>query len=97
MAAQLQNERGERCGMWSWMDEVIPQVLTKRGDKAGEIVVTPSAFPLPGNGWTAPAAISRDHGVPYLESWKAAFAARPKFIQIHQWNEFAGQDKRRAQ
>jgi hypothetical protein len=47
---------------------------------------------LLGNGWKAPTAIARDHGVPYLESWKAAFAARPKFIQVHQWNEFAGQE-----
>ncbi|MGH7193804.1 MAG: hypothetical protein ACREJM_09765, partial [Candidatus Saccharimonadales bacterium] len=33
----------------------------------------------------------RDHGAPYIESWKVAFEARPKFIQVHQWNEFAGQ------
>jgi len=92
MATQLQAEHGERCGMWSWMDGVIPQVLTKRGDEAEEIVVTPASFQLPGNGWTARTAISRDHGVPYLESWKAAFKARPKFIQIHQWNEFSGQE-----
>jgi hypothetical protein len=92
MGTQLQDEHGERCGMWSWMDGVIPQVLTKHDGKAEEIVVTPSAFTLPGNGWTAPTAIARDHGVPYLESWKAAFAARPKFIQIHQWNEFSGQE-----
>jgi len=92
MGTQLQDEHGERCGMWSWMDGVIPQVLTKRDGKAEEIVVTPASFVLPGNGWTAPTAIARDHGVPYLESWKAAFAARPRFIQIHQWNEFAGQE-----
>jgi hypothetical protein len=43
-------------------------------------------------GWLAPTAISRDHGAPYIESWRVAFEARPKFIQIHQWNEFAGQE-----
>ncbi len=91
MATQLQDEHGEGCGMWSWMDGVIPQVLTKRNGKAEELVVTPSSFKLPGNGWTAPTAIPRDHGVPYLESWRAAFAERPRYIQIHQWNEFTGQ------
>jgi hypothetical protein len=90
MASQLQDNHSERCGFWSWMDGVIPQVLTNRDGKAEEIVVTPSSFMLLGNGWKAPTAIARDHGVPYLESWKAAFATRPKFIQIHQWNEFAG-------
>jgi hypothetical protein len=92
MASQLQDNHSERCGFWSWMDGVIPQVLTNRDGKAEEIVVTPSSFKFPNNGgWTAPSAIARDHGVPYLESWKAAFAARPKFIQVHQWNEFSGQ------
>jgi hypothetical protein len=90
MGSQLQNSHADQCGMWSWMDGVIPQVLTRRDGEPEEIVVTPAAFQLPGQGWTAPTAIARDHGVPYLESWKAAFAARPKYIQIHQWNEFAG-------
>ena len=35
--------------------------------------------------------VARDHGAPYLESWKIAFENRPRVIQIHQWNEFAGQ------
>jgi hypothetical protein len=93
MASQLQDNHAERCGMWSWMDGVIPQILTRRNGKAEEIVVTPSSFQLPGKGWTGGSAIARDHGVPYLQSWKAAFTARPKFIQIHQWNEFAGQQE----
>jgi len=93
MASQLQDNHSERCGFWSWMDGVIPQILTRRNGNAEEIVVTPSSFKLPDNGgWAAPSAIARDHGVPYLESWKAAFASRPKFIQVHQWNEFAGQE-----
>jgi hypothetical protein len=92
MATQLQDNHAEQCGMWSWMDGVIPQIVTRHEGKPEEIVVTPSAFRFPGQGWTAPSAIARDHGVPYLESWKAAFVHRPKFIQVHQWNEFAGQE-----
>jgi len=74
------------------MDGVIPQILTRRDGMPEEIVVTPSAFKFPGKGWTDPSAIARDHGVPYIESWRAAFDSRPRFIQIHQWNEFAGQE-----
>jgi hypothetical protein len=44
-----------------------------------------------GNHWLDPRAVGRDHGAPYLESWKVAFENRPKFIQIHQWNEYAEQ------
>lgn len=93
MSTQLQDNRAERCGMWSWMDGTIPQVLTRHDGKAEDLVVTPSSFQLPGigTGWTAPSAIARDHGVHYLESWNAAFLYRPIFVQIHQWNEFSGQ------
>jgi hypothetical protein len=91
MASQLQDNHAEQCGMWSWMDGVIPQVLTRQDGQPEDIVVTPSSFRMPRAGWAAPSAIARDHGVPYIESWKAAFLYRPKFIQVHQWNEFAGQ------
>jgi hypothetical protein len=77
MATQLQDNHAEQCGMWSWMDGVIPQILTRRNGAPEEIVVTPSSFRFPGKGWTDPSSTARDHGVPYLESWKAAFAFRP--------------------
>lgn len=91
MASQLQANHADRCGMWSWMDGNIQQVVTKHDGKSEEVVVTPSCFQLEGKGWRHPSATGRDHGAPYIESWKVAFEARPKFIQVHQWNEFAGQ------
>jgi hypothetical protein len=97
MGTQLQDNHGEQCGMWSWMDGTIRQVVTRRDGKAEETIVTPSCFtmhPTKGNvsgGWTDPSATGRDHGAPYIESWKVALENHPKFIQIHQWNEFAGQ------
>ena len=91
MASQLQYNHAERCGMWSWMDGNVQQVVTNNNGKAEEVVVTPACFQLPSKGWRHPSATGRDHGAPYLESWKIAFESRPKFIQIHQWNEFAGQ------
>lgn len=89
MASQLQINHAENCGMWSWMDGSIRQLVTYRDGKPEETVVTPSCFAA--GGWLAPTAVGRDHGAPYIQSWKVAFQARPKFIQIHQWNEFAGQ------
>jgi len=72
------------------MDGTIRQIVTRNNGIAEETVVTPSCFEFPGKGWKHPTATGRDHGAPYLESWKVAFESRPKFIQIHQWNEFAG-------
>jgi hypothetical protein len=92
MASQLQVDRAAECGMWSWMDGTIRQVVTYNSGAAEETVVTPSAFPIP-DGWLDPRTTGRDHGAPYLESWQVAFESHPKFIQIHQWNEFAGQPK----
>jgi hypothetical protein len=90
MGSQLQVTHVENCGFWSWMDGTIRQLVTRSEGNFEETVVTPSCFPL-GHGWLDPKATGRDHGAPYLESWEVAFETHPKFIQIHQWNEFAGQ------
>ncbi len=90
MGSQLQDNHAERCGMWSWMDGPIRQVVTHHRGIPEETVVTPASFFFPGKGWLHPTATGRDHGSPYLQSWKVAFESKPKFIQIHQWNEFAG-------
>lgn len=90
MGSQLQSTHVETCGFWSWMDGTIRQLVTSRDGDFEETVVTPSCFPIP-KGWLDPRATGRDHGAPYLESWQVAFDTHPKFIQIHQWNEFAGQ------
>jgi len=91
MSSQLQDNHAERCGMWSWMDGTIRQKVTYHEGRAEETVVTPACFPFPSRGWLHGDAVGRDHGAPYIESWKEAFENRPKFIQVHQWNEFAGQ------
>jgi hypothetical protein len=95
MGSQLQDTHVENCGFWSWMDGPIRQIVTRRGGSVEETVVTPSSFPMPG-GWLDPRAVGRDHGAPYLQSWEVAFETHPKFIQIHQWNEFAGQTEGRG-
>ncbi len=99
MGTQLQDSHVNDCGYWSWMDGTIRQAVTRRNGVAEETIVTPSEFPfafsdalIPSHkGWLDPKAVGRDHGAPYIESWKVAFENRPKVIQIHQWNEFSGQ------
>jgi hypothetical protein len=99
MGTQLQNSHVNQCGYWSWMDGTIPQAVTFRNGAPEETIVTPSCFPFgftdeqlkDNKGWLDHKAVGRDHGAPYIESWKAAFENRPKVIQIHQWNEFSGQ------
>jgi len=99
MGTQLDDSHVGQCGYWSWMDGTIRQAVTYRDGAPEETVVTPSCFPFAftdallktRQGWLDPKAVGRDHGAPYLESWKVAFENRPRVIQIHQWNEFAGQ------
>ena len=99
MGTQLQDSRVNECGYWSWMDGTIRQAVTSRNGEPEETIVTPSCFPFAftdallatRKGWLDPKAVGRDHGAPYIESWKVAFENRPKVIQIHQWNEFSGQ------
>jgi len=45
MGTQLQMNHAENCGMWSWMDGTIRQLVTRYKRKAEETVVTPSCFP----------------------------------------------------
>lgn len=101
MGTQLQDSHVNQCGYWSWMDGAIQQTVTFKDGVPEETVVTPSCFPFAftdallktHKGWLDPEAVGRDHGAPYLESWKVALTNRPRVIQIHQWNEFAGQLK----
>jgi hypothetical protein len=99
MGTQLQDSHVNKCGYWSWMDGTIRQAVTFKDGVPEETVVTPACFPFAftdallaaRKGWLDPKAVGRDHGAPYIESWKVAFANRPRVIQIHQWNEFSGQ------
>jgi hypothetical protein len=99
MGTQMDDSHVDECGYWSWMDGTIRQKVTFKNGAPEVTDVTPSTFPFAfteaglklRSGWLDPHAVGRDHGAPYLESWKVAFENRPRFLQIHQWNEFAGQ------
>jgi hypothetical protein len=55
MGTQLQDNPGGSCGMWSWMDGTVRQMVTRRDGKAEETVVTPASFLMrdgPTLGWS---------------------------------------------
>jgi hypothetical protein len=99
LGTQLDNSRVDQCGYWSWMDGTIRQVVVYKDGKPEVTNVADAVFPFAftdeglkaRSGWLDPKAVGKDHGAPYLESWKVAFESRPRFIQVHEWNEFAGQ------
>lgn len=76
-------------GFWSWMDATLSPVPTIV-DGQTEALTVSSAF-FAGTGWKGEGAFGRKGGWTLTESFKAAFQHRPRFLQIHQYQEFAGQ------
>ncbi len=93
MSHQLQTGKPRDCGMWSWMDGAVQPVVTRYKGRAEAVTVTPAFFPPigPTTGWLDKNAMGRRNGATYLTEWNVALKARPRFLLINQWNEFAGQ------
>ncbi len=89
MAAQLQANHMERHGYWSWMDGSPEPIVTFRDGKPE--VVTPHAANFGLGMWLAEDAGARRNGTTYVRSFKPAFEHRPRYVLLHQWNEFTGQ------
>ena len=90
MTAQLQNAHQiAHAGYWSWMDGAIRPIPTSKGGQCEALTITPAFFAA--GGWLAPLARARDNGFTYVREFKAAWRYRPHFLNICQWNEFAGQ------
>jgi hypothetical protein len=76
-------------GYWSWMDgSLTPTVTRFRGEPE---CLTVCAGLFSGGGWKAPTAYGHRNGWTYVESFKVAMEHRPRFLELHQFNEFAGQ------
>jgi len=86
-----QNQIG-RCheqGFWSWMDGSLEPMVTYFQGEPECLTVSVAFF---GNGgWLYPEAYGRRGGWTYVESFKAALKYRPRVIELHQFQEFAGQ------
>jgi hypothetical protein len=77
-----------RLGWWSWMDSCMPPRLATFGSKPEAMTITPAFFNA--NGWLDPQSVGRRGGATFVREFQAATQARPRFLFLHQWNEFAG-------
>ncbi len=92
MATQLQIAPPlAHAGYWSWMDGSQSPIPTFSGGKCEALTITPAFFIFPKGGWLAATARARDNGVTYIREFDTALRYRPHFLNICQWNEFAGQ------
>ncbi|MCC6730743.1 MAG: hypothetical protein IT208_15525 [Chthonomonadales bacterium] len=89
ISSQHQSSHDNEHGYWSWMDGSLRQPVT-RVDGKPEAMTVSSAF-FAGGGWLAPTAYGRRNGWTYVESFRDALRVRPRFIQLHQFQEYAGQ------
>ncbi len=95
MAAQLQATPAlAQEGYWSWMDGSVRPMPTLRHGRVESLTVTPAFFN--GGGWLATGARPRAGGRTYIAELRWALLHRPKFLNICQWNEFAGPAKQRG-
>ena len=76
-------------GFWSWMDATLAPTVTAF-EGAAEAMTVSSAFFSQG-GWKKEGAYGRKGGWTMVEGFKQAILYRPRFLEIHQYQEFAGQ------
>ncbi len=88
-SSQNQMTDFEERGYWSWMDGVLDLPVTYFEGEP-ECLTVSTAFFASG-GWLYPGAYGHLGGWTYLETFKSALRHRPRFIEVHQFNEFAGQ------
>lgn len=76
-------------GFWSWMDSTLEPVVTLYNGEAEALTVS-SAF-FSGGGWKKEGAYGRKGGWTFAEGFKTALRHKPRFLEIHQYQEFAAQ------
>jgi len=94
MGTQFQVSKMHEHGYWSWMDGSAEPVVTYRDGQAEAVTPTPAYFTLDFDargGWCGSLAAGRRNGTTFVRSFKPALEHRPRYVLLHQWNEFAGQ------
>ncbi len=76
-------------GYWSWMDATLEPVPTYFENQPEALTISTAFFSQ--GGWKNEGAYGRLGGWTYIEEFKSALKYRPRFIQLHQFQEFAGQ------
>jgi hypothetical protein len=66
MASQLQGNRLDKLGFWSWMDGTLTPLTTYREDKAEALTIAAAVFS--GGGWLDSSAFPRRNGASLLRS-----------------------------
>lgn len=85
--SQQDTQKQNELGFWTWMDRV--PVPTPPAGKTESLTVNAGSFGL--GGWKAADARGHRGGATLVEDWQLAMKYRPRFLAIHQFNEFAGQ------
>ncbi len=75
-------------GYWSWMDTYATLVKNAKGEPEQ---VTASIGCFTEKGWKDPLTRGRRGGATFVEDWQTVMKERPRFVNIHQFQEFAGQ------
>jgi hypothetical protein len=89
MSSQNDTTRHHELGYWSWMDGAVePPVTYYQGQPEA---VTASVGFFGAQGWKHPSAYGRRGGATLVETFQAALKHRPRFVFLHQFNEFTGQ------
>ncbi len=88
-SSQHEHNKHHLHGFWSWMDGSLNPPVTMFEGKPEALTISTAFFP-PG-GWRSENAYGRRNGWTYIETFKAALKHKPRFIQLHQFQEYAGQ------
>jgi len=78
----------DQYGLWTWMDWKRP-VPTMRDGIAEAMTASIGSFG--GEGWMGRESRGHRWGATLAEDWVHALRERPRFLHLHQFNEFAGQ------
>lgn len=88
-SSQQQQSLNNEDGYWSWMDGVLEPPVTYYENEPEALTVSTAFFGA--EGWLGPGTYGRRNGWTYIETFRQALKYKPRFIQLHQFNEFAGQ------
>ena len=91
MSSQNQVTGHEKFGHWTWMDGGVKPLVTYRDGVAEAFTANIGSFST--QGWKGEGALGRRNGWTLVESFKVAQQARPRYVMLHQFNEFTGQSE----
>lgn len=89
MSSQNDTTHHHELGYWSWMDGSIEPPVTYHNGEAEAVTVSVGFFGA--TGWTGSGGHGRRGGATLLETFKQVYQHNPRFVFLHQFNEYSGQ------